>query len=232
MARVDHLLVAVADVDASSARWARAGLAPTRGGEHPGGTHNALLRGPEPAYVELIAAHADGTSETARRVRDNPGPLSWAVAVDDMDAARTALRAAGYDVGRVEDGSRVTPTGEWLAWRTCALGPYAVHDYLPFLIEWATPMPPGPPGGPRLRTVTFEVPEPAALAALLAVVGLTPVPDAPEVTVSDGRVDVRIRPGGGRLVGVGLVGVGQGPGLLDLDGLAVAVLGDEVASDR
>lgn len=224
MARVDHVLVAVADLDASSAGWTRAGLAPTRGGEHPGGTHNALLRGPEPAYVELIAAHADGTSANAERVRDHHGPLSWAVAVDDIGAARAAVLAAGHDAGPIEDGARVTPAGDRLAWRTCNLAAQPLHDYVPFLIDWGTPMPAGSPTGPLLRTVVLEVPDPAALAALLTMVGLRSVPDMPGVTVSDGRVEVRIREGRGRLVGIGVVTPDLAAGVLDLDGLEVTVL--------
>ena len=35
---------------------ARGGLPAVRGGAHPVGTENVLVRGPKPAYVELIAA--------------------------------------------------------------------------------------------------------------------------------------------------------------------------------
>ena len=58
-ARFDHLVVSVADLDAAAARWAAAGLRPHRGGRHPGGTVNALIRGPRTGYVELISTEPD-----------------------------------------------------------------------------------------------------------------------------------------------------------------------------
>src|SRR6478735_5020889 len=95
-ARFDHLVVAVEDLDEAAARWRAAGIPAERGGAHPVGTENVLVRGPAPAYVELIAAGSDESNPWLDRIRSARGPISWAVAVDDLDEARTALEAAGF----------------------------------------------------------------------------------------------------------------------------------------
>ena len=127
MARFDHLVVAVDDLDAATARWNAAGLRAEPGGAHPVGTVNALVRGPGPAYVELIAAGSEESNPWLDRVRSARGPISWAIAVDDVDTARAALVAAGFTPGEVREGSRTTPDGDTVAWRTlcprCRPGP-------------------------------------------------------------------------------------------------------------
>ncbi len=50
-----------------------------------------LVRGPRPAYVELIAAGRVESNPWLDRVRSARGPIAWAVAVDDVDASRAAL---------------------------------------------------------------------------------------------------------------------------------------------
>ena len=55
-ARLDHLVISVPDLAEAARRWTGAGLPAVPGGAHPVGTVNALVRGPEAAYVELIAA--------------------------------------------------------------------------------------------------------------------------------------------------------------------------------
>ena len=109
IARFDHLVVAVEDLDEAAARWTAAGIRAARGGRHPVGTENALVRGPGPAYVELIAAGADESNPWLDRIRAARGPISWAIAVDDLEAARTSLAAAGFEPAPAVPGSRRTP---------------------------------------------------------------------------------------------------------------------------
>lgn len=170
-ARFDHLVVAVADLDEAAARWRAAGLAVERGGAHPVGTQNVLVRGPGPAYVELIAAGSDESNPWLDRIREARGPISWAVAVDDLDEARTALVAAGFEPDPPVPGSRRTPAGELLEWRVCDVdqGPY--DGSLPFLIEWTTPMAAGPADGPVVEWFDLTPPDPDRLADLLLALG-------------------------------------------------------------
>ncbi|HHU09538.1 MAG TPA: VOC family protein [Intrasporangiaceae bacterium] len=228
-ARFDHLVVSVADLDAAAARWAAAGLRPHRGGRHPGGTVNALIRGPRTGYVELISTEPDARSDWADRVRGSTGPLGFAVAVDDIAAARAALIDAGFTPREVTDGSRATVDGATLRWRMCQVGPVAFDPELPFLIEWITPMPPGPDDGPVVEAIGIEVPDPTRLATLLRTVGFPEQPgDVPWLTFADGEVTITLATSpehhGVTAVGFGLAhGAGSWQ---DLDGLYVSTSPD------
>jgi hypothetical protein len=171
-ARFDHLVIAVDNLDAAIARWTAAGLPAVRGGRHPVGTENALVRGPEPAYVELIVAADEGSAPARDRVRSVSGPIAWALAVDDVEASRGVLVAAGFDPGPVTAGSRRTPDGQVVRWRLCDVGagPYAAD--LPFLIEWTEPMPPGPASGPVVGSLVLAPPDPEPVADVLLALGL------------------------------------------------------------
>lgn len=173
-ARFDHLVVAVEDLDEAADRWRAAGLSAVRGGAHPVGTENVLVRGPGPAYVELIAAGSDESNPWLDRVRSARGPVSWAVAVDDIDAARASLQDAGFDPSPVVDGSRRTPEGGVVEWRLCDVGDGPYDGALPFLIQWTTPMGPGPADGPVVEQVTLTPPDPDRLADLLLALGFVP----------------------------------------------------------
>ncbi len=173
-ARFDHLVVAVDDLDAAATRWHAAGLSALRGGAHPVGTENVLVRGPREAYVELIAAGSPESNPWLDRVRPARGPISWAIAVDDVDAARTALADAGFDPCPVMEGSRATPEGDIVAWRMCDVGPGPYDASLPFLIEWSTPMAPGPADGPVVEHVSLTPPDPERVADLLLALGFEP----------------------------------------------------------
>lgn len=170
--RFDHLVIAVDDLDAAIERWTAAGLPAVRGGRHPGGTENALIRGPAAAYVELIAAAPEASGPWADRVRDHAGPLSWAIAVDDLAATRAAVVAAGFDPGEIADGSRVTPDGDTIRWRMLQVGREPFDSELPFLIQWDRPMPPGPADGPVVTSVSVTADDDAPLRRLLVAVGL------------------------------------------------------------
>jgi hypothetical protein len=220
MTRVDHVVVSVADLPSAVVRWQEAGLSAAFGGTHPWGTSNALVRGPGRAYLELITA-GDGADPVADRVRSAPGPLSWALAVDDIDQTRENLLAHGYAPGPAVASSRTTPDGDRLSWRLADLGEGPMHAFMPFLIQWETPMASGPAGGPVLTGLTIEAPEPAELASLLAACGLDRVGAATEIHLTDGDVDVRLRPGPGRIAELE-VALPDGPaGDVMLDGLTV-----------
>jgi hypothetical protein len=197
-ARFDHLVVAVEDLDAAATRWRAAGLPAERGGAHPVGTENVLVRGPRPAYVELIAAGREESNPWLDRVRDARGPISWAVAVDDIEAARAALVDAGFDPAPAVPGSRRTPGGDLVEWVVCDVdaGPY--DDALPFLIEWTTPMPPGPADGAVVESVGLTPRDPDRVADLLLTLGFVPSRHWPRRVFADGAgaVGISLAPAG------------------------------------
>lgn len=196
--RFDHLVVAVEDLDEAARRWEAAGLPAPRGGAHPVGTENALVRGPEPAYVELIAAGSEESNPWLDRVRSTRGPISWAIAVDDVDEARTALVDAGFDPGAVREGSRTTPEGRLVAWRMCDVGPGPYDGALPFLIQWTTPMEPGAADGPIVEHVSLTPPDPDRVADVLGAVGFVASQHWPRRMFHppDGSVSITLNPVG------------------------------------
>jgi hypothetical protein len=131
---VDHLLVATGDLEAAAATAAGFGLPVAVGGRHPGwGTANRIvpLGG---AYLELIAVV--DPSETASSpfgawvAASPPGPMGWAVRPDDLDATARRLGLG------IVPGSRATPEGRTLRWRTAGVERVAAEPSLPFFIEW------------------------------------------------------------------------------------------------
>jgi len=198
-ARFDHLVVSVTDLEAAMTRWQEAGLPAHPGGRHPGGTVNGIVRGPRAAYVELISTLDDADPEApwVQRVRGDQGPLGFAIAVDDIGAARDAVISVGLSPGAVTEGSRETPDGTTLRWRMCQVGERPFDPELPFLIEWVTPMPAGPADGPVLESVSLEIgPSTHArdrLLAMLHAVGFPEVPGTvPWKTFSDGEVVITL----------------------------------------
>src|SRR3954463_1971138 len=129
-ARIDHLVVAAADLDEGAA-WCEAtlGVVPGPGGEHPlMGTHNRLLRiatvdFPR-AYFEIIAVQPGRQPQRARRWfdldaeavrdglrRDGPRLLHFVASVPDVRAGVQALQGLEIARGEVVAASRMTPRG-------------------------------------------------------------------------------------------------------------------------
>ncbi len=138
---VDHVLIAVADLDAAAAAVGRLGLPVVAGGRHPGwGTANRIvpLGG---AYVELVAVVDAAEAESSPFGRwvaaSPPGPMGWAVRCDDLDAI---ARRLGLDP---VSGSRAAPDGGRLRWRTAGVERVMAEPSLPFFIAWepGTPFP-------------------------------------------------------------------------------------------
>lgn len=140
---LDHLVVAGTDLSAVVAWWtATSGHQPTAGGAHPGfGTKNALV-GLGEAYLELVGP------DPAQSQPDQPRPfgidgmpdnsirlVTWALSVDDLDAAVEAMAASDVRFGPPTSMSRAKPDGMVLTWRLAL--PDGFDGVMPFLIEWA-----------------------------------------------------------------------------------------------
>jgi hypothetical protein len=195
--QLDHVLVAVPDL-AAGVRAVEAGLGLTsvEGGRHPGwGTANRIVP-LGPAYLELVAvvdageaaAHTFGRWLTAAQPRG--GPFGWAVRTEELDRVANRLGLP------VRDGSRATPDGRLLRWRTAGLEQAAAEPFLPFFIEWAegTPL-------PGRAAVTHP-------SGPLAITDLALRGDADRLTAWLGgdALPVTIRPGAPCLASVALAG--------------------------
>ena len=171
VARIDHLVVGVADLAAAiETIFAATGVRPVVGGEHPGrGTHNALLALGDRTYLELIAARpgADGPELEEMRALARPTPIAWAVAFDDVEEVASALRGAGFAPTAANPGSRQTPAGGVLRWETFRLEPSPIGA--PFFIRWmpdSTHPSENSPTGCSLGSVELASPDASALVRL------------------------------------------------------------------
>jgi len=136
---LDHVLIAVADLDAAGTEIeSRHGLASVEGGRHPAwGTANRIVPLGD-AYLELVAVvDAAKAAESAfgrwvaSGVSSAMRPLGWAVRTSQLDDVARRLDLS------VHAGSRSTPSGEQLRWRSAGLDQAAAEPALPFFIEWA-----------------------------------------------------------------------------------------------
>jgi catechol 2,3-dioxygenase-like lactoylglutathione lyase family enzyme len=138
---IDHILIAVDDLDLAVEVYQKLGFQVLRGGEHPNaGTYNALVPLADGTYLELIAVLDQAAAEQnapflLAALRNENRLAAFAVASDDLDADVAAIRARGLDIGDPRDGERLRPDGVRVAWRRAMPG----DPRLPFLIQDVTP---------------------------------------------------------------------------------------------
>ena len=182
-AALDHLVVAAATLEqGENYVESRIGVRPQCGGKHVAmGTHNSVLRIGPGVYLEVIAIDPEATAPKRPRwfeldrlvmqanLRVSPRLIHWVARCTDIDAAR---RASPVDPGPMHAMSR----GEF-RWRITIPddGRLPGAGVLPTLIEWADARHPAdamPDAGVRLVALAAAHPEPAAMRAALAALGL------------------------------------------------------------
>ena len=134
---LDHVLIAVVDLaEAGREIEVRHGLASIDGGRHPAwGTANRIVPLGD-SYLELISVVDEAKAAESPLGRwvasgmSTARPLGWAVRTSRLD--ELALR---LDLP-VHAGSRATPVGEQVRWRSAGLDQAAAEPSLPFFIEW------------------------------------------------------------------------------------------------
>src|SRR5439155_2902230 len=119
---LDHLVFAVADLDAGMALIEeRLGIRPAPGGKHVGrGTHNALLSLGRSTYLEIIAPDPEqpgaGPLPFGLEGLREPRLVTWAAKAPDIEGQVEAARKAGYDPGAIAQMSRELPDGTRPNW--------------------------------------------------------------------------------------------------------------------
>jgi hypothetical protein len=216
---IDHLILAVHDLDAAADELERTvGLAATGGGRHEAlGTANRLVWFGD-SYVELVTVVDPGVAAgswlggpTHAALEGGDGFVGWAIRTDGLDADVRAARATGARFGDPEAGERVRADGRLVRWRFAHPGPIGPAE-LPFLIErhensaeWtpadraARSIEPHPVGGPvRLDVLELPTPDvPKAIVAWLRTYALRFRPSLAGGGARDaniGRQIVRLRP--------------------------------------
>lgn len=136
---LDHIVIAVRDLQAAITGFRGLGFTVQPGGQHPGrSSHNALIVFDDGAYIELIAWAAPAPQERWWQVLQAHGEgfVDFALLPGDTQAVLAAAHGRGLHtlIGPL-DGGRVRPDGAQLQWCT------ARHDTpdLPFLCGDITP---------------------------------------------------------------------------------------------
>ena len=158
MLRIDHVVLAVRDLDASAERlWEEHGLRFVPGGRHPQwGTANMIAPlGSD--YVELLGVVDDEVGSNTvlgRRLLDLSADgdrwFSVCLADDDIDATATRLGLT------VQPGARTRPDGTQVRWRGAGIEERGEELWLPFFIAWDVPAELHPGAAPAEHRVEAE----------------------------------------------------------------------------
>jgi len=135
---LDHVVIAVGDLEQAIADYRSLGFTVTPGGRHPGRTsHNALIVFDDGAYIELIAWTAPNDAERWNVVhrKHGDGFMDFALIPQDLPRATAEAKARGLPLNGPIDGGRVRPDGVELKWQTAR---QATFD-LPFFCGDVTP---------------------------------------------------------------------------------------------
>ena len=138
--RIDHVIVAAADLDHLEAAFTRLGFRVVGGGQHPHlGTRNRIILLGE-GYIELLAiADEQAVSPSVRqRIMSAPGWIGFALQSADIAAEANEMRERGTDARGPKPGRLVAPGGDVRAWRTVTVGGddlFSVAEPIPFLIQ-------------------------------------------------------------------------------------------------
>lgn len=135
--KLDHIIVAVSDLDQAIADFRTLGFTTFFGGVHAGGeTHNALICLADGSYIELIAP-----TDSALPPSSSPylgrgkGFAGYAMRVEDMAAQATQMESRGLAFDGPKAGGRARTDGQMLRWRTlffpATLSPFLIIDDTP-----------------------------------------------------------------------------------------------------
>lgn len=166
---IDHFMYAGPDLDTLSQGFAAlTGIEPEAGGKHPQiGTHNRLVGGRSPLYLELIAP--DPASAARSPVRTGlealPRPALHRFIMDATGAGFDGLLQAYARAGitaQVQDMHRVTPSGATLRWRLLVPDENRFGLFAPFFIDWLDTAHPSTRLAPAFEVLGTEASHPAA----------------------------------------------------------------------
>lgn len=136
--KLDHIVIAVHDLERTIADYGALGFHVLRGGDHPGrATHNALVVFGDGSYFELIAWREPSPSERWWQLlqKHGEGIVDFALLPRDTAATVADAKERGLLLEGPLDGGRVRPDGERLRWQTAR----APSADLPFLCGDLTP---------------------------------------------------------------------------------------------
>jgi Glyoxalase-like domain len=183
MIGLDHILWAAPDLSAGEKIIESiTGVAPARGGSHPGfGTRNSLMGLDTGIYFEIIspdpAQDLKGNRGGVIAALPRPGIMTFAIRSDDLDALSAAARREGLSMQAPVAMSRQRPDGLRLDWTILHVEDPRFGEAIPFVIDWGSSPHPSEsvPAGCQLRSFAVLHPEADELARLYAALDI-PVP--------------------------------------------------------
>jgi len=135
--KLDHIIVAVSDLEAAITDFCTLGFTTFFGGVHAGGkTHNALICLADGSYIELIApTDPSNPPASSPYLGRGKGFAGYAMLVDNMDVQVAHMQARGAAFDGPNPGGRRRADGRMLRWRTLffadTLSPFLIIDDTP-----------------------------------------------------------------------------------------------------
>lgn len=141
MLTLDHVIIAVTDLDAATQDYRALGFTVTPGGVHANrATHNALITFANQTYIELLALTGEpplpGLIDFSGIIRGTEGLVGYALRSDDLAADAARLAAHDFTVGEPLPGERRRADGTLVQWRLALID----GGFAPFLIQDVTPI--------------------------------------------------------------------------------------------
>ena len=136
---LDHVVIAVHDLERAIAGYRAQGFTVTPGGRHPPPrtSSNALVVFEDASYLELITWTPPNPAERWSNLlqRFGEGPIDFALLPEDVPRAIEEAKSRGLELNGPIPGARVRPDGREVQWQTAR---QATFD-LPFLCGDITP---------------------------------------------------------------------------------------------
>lgn len=136
---IDHLVIAVRDLDQGARDYAQLGFTVVSGGRHPVGSHNILIAFADGSYLELIGFYREAPDHRWwNPLAQGERLVDYCMQTDDLRGDTKKLREAGVAINDPVPWSRSRPDGYELKW-LLSLATGSHRGAAPFLIEDVTP---------------------------------------------------------------------------------------------
>lgn len=136
---LDHIVVAVPNLEAAIKSYEDLGFTVVPGGRHPVGTYNGLISLPDGSYIELISFYRDNPQHRWwPALQKGGGLVDFCMQTDDLVGDTAKLRGAGVNIDDPVPWTRTRPDGYELKWML-SLPREGHRGVAPFLIQDETP---------------------------------------------------------------------------------------------
>ena len=136
---IDHLVIVVKDLEHAAKDYEQLGFTVVPGGQHPVGSHNALISLRDGSYLEIIAFYREAVDHRWWNPLSNGERfVDFCFQTDDLRGDTKKLRNAGVAINDPVPWSRKRPDGYELKW-ILSLATEPDRGVAPFLIEDVTP---------------------------------------------------------------------------------------------